>query len=271
MASFRSNNADHKRIKAVMSRAFSERSLAAQESLLTDHVASFIKKLRERVRTSNTKPIDMAQWFNFVTFDIIGDLGFGESFHCVENGEYHEWVEGVIKYMKMRTILQAIGSFPVLTGLLLAMTPRSLKKKRTQMYRWSADRVEKRIATKTDRPDFYTPILSQSEEKALTDAELREAGLVLIIAGSETVSPGVRLLQSELNADLAQTASALAGIMYFLGRYPDVLSRLTTEIRTSYNEEREINVASLSDRTMLNAVLEESLRLFPAVSGIVVP
>ena len=57
-----------------------------------------------------------------------------------------------------------------------------------EMYRWSKARVKERIAMETERPDFYTPILSQKEKNVLSDDELQEAGLVFIIAGSETVS-----------------------------------------------------------------------------------
>ncbi|KAL8807776.1 MAG: hypothetical protein Q9200_004531 [Gallowayella weberi] len=100
----RSNNADHKRIRAVVSRAFSERLLAAQEPLLLEHVALLIHKFRNHALGPTANPIDLAQWFNFITFDILGDLGLGESFHCVENGVYHEWVGNAIEFLKMRTV-----------------------------------------------------------------------------------------------------------------------------------------------------------------------
>ena len=54
--------------------------------------------------------------------------------------------------------------------------------------------------------------------------------------------------------------------MYLLGTHSEVLTRLTVEIRATYSEEKDITVASLSDLALLNAVLEESLRLFPPVS-----
>ncbi|KAL8798623.1 MAG: hypothetical protein Q9182_006517 [Xanthomendoza sp. 2 TL-2023] len=223
-SSLRSNNADHKRIRAVVSRAFSERLLAAQEPLLLEHIALLIHKLRNHALGPTANPVDLVQWFNFITFDIVGDLGFGESFHCVENGVYHEWVGGVIAYLKMRTVSRVIGYFPSLKGLLLAMTPSYVKKKRTRMARWSADRVEKRIAMKTERPDFYTAILNKTGKNGLSNAELREIGLFLMFAGSETVS--------------------LIG---------------------SYLEEKDMSIASLSVNETLNAILDETLRLFPPI------
>ncbi|KAL8819773.1 MAG: hypothetical protein Q9223_001872 [Gallowayella weberi] len=246
-SSLRSNNADHKRIRAVVSRAFSERLLAAQEPLLLEHVALLIHKFRNHALGPTANPIDLAQWFNFITFDILGDLGLGESFHCVENGVYHEWVGNTIEFLKMRTVSRVTGYFPLLRGLLLAMTPRDLKEKKTRMARWGADRVEKRMATKTERPDFYTAILNKSEKNGLSNAQLQDIGLFLMFAGSET------------------TASALAGVIFLLGTHPDVLNRLTMEIRGSYPEEKDISIASLSVNKTLNAVLDETLRLFPPI------
>lgn len=37
--------------------------------------------------------VDLITWLNFFTFDVIGDLSFGESpFSCLAAGEYHPWV-----------------------------------------------------------------------------------------------------------------------------------------------------------------------------------
>lgn len=202
-----------------MSRAFSEKSLAAQEFLLLKHVKLFIEKLRDHAPGPTTNPVDLSLWLSFITFDITGDLGFGGSFRCVENGEYHEWVEGVVRYMKMRTFLRVVDYFPFLRGLLLALSPRRLRKRRMQIFRWSTDRVKERIATETKRPDFYTPILSQTDKNALSDDELQEAGLVFIIAGSETVSLALGLSRMIVQADASQTSSALSSSRFFKSPY----------------------------------------------------
>lgn len=34
-------------------------------------------------------PVDVSTWLNFVTVDVIGDLTFGESFHCLETSTLH--------------------------------------------------------------------------------------------------------------------------------------------------------------------------------------
>jgi hypothetical protein len=55
-----------------------------QEHILQGYVDKFIEKLRELSHTN--KPANMVSWYNFCTFDIIGDLSFGEPFGCLEEG-----------------------------------------------------------------------------------------------------------------------------------------------------------------------------------------
>jgi hypothetical protein len=55
--------------------------------MLVDRLTGEISASRETV--------DMSQWYNFTTFDIIGDLAFGEPFDCLKDSQYHPWVEMV--------------------------------------------------------------------------------------------------------------------------------------------------------------------------------
>lgn len=70
---------------------------------------------------------------------------------------------------------------------------------------------------------------------------------LLIIAGSET------------------TATALSGATYLLGTNPDVLAKLTAEVRSSFSSEGDITLLSVQNLKYMLAVLDESIRLFPPV------
>ena len=68
-----------------MIHAFSDSALQAQESLVTSYCDLLIQKLYAQMESE--KPVDMTAWLNFTSFDIIGDLTFGESFGGLEKGE----------------------------------------------------------------------------------------------------------------------------------------------------------------------------------------
>lgn len=64
---------------------FSDRALKDQEPLLNKHFELLMQRLRER--TGET--IDISTWLQYLTFDIIGDMTFGESFGCLETQKTH--------------------------------------------------------------------------------------------------------------------------------------------------------------------------------------
>jgi cytochrome P450 len=79
------DEADHGRQRRALAHAFSQKALMEQEHILQGYVDKFIEKLR--ILAQEKKPANMVSWFNFCTFDIIGDLSFGEPFGCLEEGK----------------------------------------------------------------------------------------------------------------------------------------------------------------------------------------
>lgn len=80
-----SNDTDHPRQRRALAHAFSKRALVEQEDILLSYVHKFVEKLREYA--AQGKPANMVSWYNYCTFDIIGDLSFGEPFGCLEQGK----------------------------------------------------------------------------------------------------------------------------------------------------------------------------------------
>ena len=72
-----------------------------QQPLIQDYVDLLMNRLGEvAVRGFKGESQDMVEWFNWTTFDLIGDLSFGESFGCLEKRRGHEWIGGVIGNIK---------------------------------------------------------------------------------------------------------------------------------------------------------------------------
>jgi hypothetical protein len=74
----------HARQRRALAHAFSKQALLEQEPILRGYVNLFVQRLREMAHDG--KPANMVSWFNFCTFDIIGDLSFGEPFGCLREG-----------------------------------------------------------------------------------------------------------------------------------------------------------------------------------------
>jgi cytochrome P450 len=65
-----------------LSHGFSASALSAQEGL----VQGFINQLVQRLGESPNDSKEMVTWLNMLTFDIIGQLAFGESFGNLDRG-----------------------------------------------------------------------------------------------------------------------------------------------------------------------------------------
>lgn len=70
----------HGVMRKQLSHAFSRRSLEEQEYLISKSVDNFISKLGK----DGAQGIDIVLNFTLMSFDIIGDLGFGETFKGIE-------------------------------------------------------------------------------------------------------------------------------------------------------------------------------------------
>ena len=73
-------------MRRSLSSAFSTKALLEQERIVAGNIDAFITKLG-RLGGPKTKGLDMSKWYEMSAFDILGDMAFGESFHCIDNGK----------------------------------------------------------------------------------------------------------------------------------------------------------------------------------------
>lgn len=112
------------------------RALRAQETTVQKYVALLVERLTAKIEAAKKDAggkvvgaeVEMTSWFNYITFDIIGDLAFGESFNCLQNSQYHPWIAAVFGSVKAIAWLFAIRLYPLVDFLVVALMPPSIKK-----------------------------------------------------------------------------------------------------------------------------------------------
>lgn len=72
----------HSRMRRNLAHGFSATTLSSQESLVQRFIDKFIGKIGLNLH----EPKEMVTWLNMLTFDIIGELAFGESFGNLDVG-----------------------------------------------------------------------------------------------------------------------------------------------------------------------------------------
>ncbi|TGO07172.1 hypothetical protein BTUL_0316g00080 [Botrytis tulipae] len=244
------NDADHSRYRKAMSHAFSAKGLQAQEPILKKYVDKLIARL-EHEATSEV-PVDMVKWYNLTTFDLIGDLAFGQSFGGLENSQYHFWVSTIFDSIRAIQFAKVKDVYPMLFQFIKPFMSHGLASARQRQQDYSKTVVQKRLANPepSNLVDFMDSMLRHRGEKdGLSDEELVANSSILVIAGSET------------------TATLLSGVTFLLLKNPAAMKKLTHEVRTVMQSEEDITFANATaNLPYMLACLEEAFRRYPPVA-----
>ena len=240
--------ADHERMRKLINPAFTVRAVEAQEPIIQSYVDLLISRLRDRVLEDSSGTgavVDIVQWYNFTTFDIVGDLGFGEPFDCLKNSKYHPWVSSIFSHFKLGVFVAAARFYPIVAKMMVMCIPANVSKPAMRNRLLAHEKINRRLNLETERNDFMSPVIRNNDERSMTLAEIQGTFNTVIVAGSET------------------TATLLSGITNYTLRYPSVHQKLKDEIRSAFEKEEEITFAKVKDLTYLNAVIHEGMRMCP--------
>ncbi|KAI1270667.1 cytochrome P450 monooxygenase-like protein [Xylariaceae sp. FL1019] len=233
----------HARQRKALSNAFSAKSLRDQEVVVQKYMDMLVKQLSV-LGEDGKKALNMSAAFNWLTFDIIGDLAFGEPFGAVEEGRTPFWVSLILDATftaLMATMVKR--KIPLLKPFMSFVLPKGADEKRKAHYAMSKEKARKRIqAGDTGRDDFFSHMLKKG---TMSESEIVSQASTLIVAGSET------------------TATSLAGTTWYLLKNPDAMSKLQDEVRGAFDSLDQITGDTTVGMPYLHGVIEESLRLFP--------
>lgn len=157
------DDADHARYRRLLNHAFSEKALRDQGPLIKKYVDLLMARLHEKVEEAGAQ--DMVKWFNFVAFDIIGDLALGESFSCLETSELHPWVSFLYSSFKTAAFLTVSRKFPPFQWLLLKLMPKRLMEERMKHTAATREKVLKRMRMGEERGDFMSGVLRHNDKE----------------------------------------------------------------------------------------------------------
>lgn len=188
--------------------------------------------------------IDMGPWFNYTIFDVFGDLGFGESFNCLENSRYHPWISLLFNSVKAASFFAAVRFYPLLEWLLMKLIPASLKEMQRKHYNQIVDKVHRRLNWELERPDIMSHVIGgRKGDKGLDIGHINTTFMILTTTGSETI------------------ATVLTGTLNYLVNDSDKFRVLASEIRNRFASQEDITLDALKELNYLNACLSEGLRL----------
>ncbi|KAI9739468.1 MAG: Cytochrome P450 monooxygenase orf9 [Claussenomyces sp. TS43310] len=250
----------HSRMKKSLSGAFSTKALSEQEDIVQKCVNEFVDRIGKD-GAPGTKGLNMTKWYEMVAFDILGEMAFGESFRCIENGKPHFWAELIVDHLYFITVADNLRQYPLLVFLAKLLNPYlgKIREKHTGYTREKVDRqvftfkrlyeyaltFHSRLASNSSRKDFFTSLAKRVESGEVDKEEMTAHTSTLIIAGGETVS------------------TFLAATTHSLLMNAEVYEKLRKEIRDRYTSYEEIDANSALQLPYLQATISEGLRIYP--------
>ncbi|PYH72874.1 cytochrome P450 [Aspergillus vadensis CBS 113365] len=236
----------HSKHRRLLSSPFADANLHSLEPLIEGRIRLTMKRMREEMTIRGVA--DVQKWFFFMASDIIGELSFGDSFRMLEQGKKNQY----IKDIEIAAIVgEARAAFPELSRL-AAFLPvpffKEANKSRNRIVEYtdeSINRYKKLLAASPDnvKPTLFTKLYNAGRA-GLPDAEIRDDASDLIIAGSDT------------------TANTLTYLTWAVCKRPIIRQALVAEVATLPEQFSDKDVQNLS---YLNQVIDETLRLYPAV------
>ncbi|KAJ2893597.1 hypothetical protein MKZ38_008420 [Zalerion maritima] len=239
------NSGEHARQRKYLSHAFSAKALRDQEGIMLQYVDQFIRKIGEMGKPGG-KGVDLEEGFVWLTFDIIGDLTFGEPFGAVAEGRTTFWISLLLDGVYVNNLVSWRRRLPIMNLALPFVLSKGMAEKWEKHNELTRRKMLKRLedGDPLHRMDFFSHLLRKGGGD-VPEPELLNQATGLIVGGSET------------------TATCLTGLVWLLLRNEKALENLEREVRAAFQNESDITGDAASKLEYLGAVIEEGLRLFP--------
>ncbi|OJI83695.1 hypothetical protein ASPTUDRAFT_170703 [Aspergillus tubingensis CBS 134.48] len=240
---------EHARMRRLWAFGFSAKALIAHEELEQRYVDLLINQIQKF--GSSPQGMNVVDWFNYLTFDIIGELVFGESFGATEKGTSAFWISVILGNMQAGAIIDVLRRFGMVLGFkkVFELLPFEKIKDMNRHTQVTREMAARRLARPKDdsRTDFLSAMLENAGQGVISTEEVAAQGQNLVIAGSET------------------TATTLSAATYFILKHPEVYAKMRDEIRSRFKDYSEITSSSVGQLPYFHAVLNETMRLYPPV------
>ncbi|KAK6208643.1 cytochrome p450 [Colletotrichum tabaci] len=236
----------HAARRRLFSRAFTGASLRRNwEPVVREKVERAIERIRTDALGGTA---DVLKWWTLMTTDVIAQLSFGESFDMLELGEKNEYIRALESIFVMSSIRAELPLLYRVARLLPVKSIRNVLDAQRIVDRHGV-RAAANLRRNGHSVSLFGNMLAESEagEKSdLTEDKVQAEAGNFIVAGSDT------------------TSVTLTYLVWAVLKRPDLQARLEAELA---GVDDGFDDAALEELPLLNAVIDETLRLYGAAPG----
>lgn len=246
---------EHRQQRRNLMPAFAFRHIKDLYPVFWKKSCETVQAMSAAFREETTTEMEVGQWAQRCTLDIIGLAGMGRDFNAIrdENNELVKSYQRLFRPSKQSQILGFLSMF-FPSWLLNALPVRlnlDINQAAGQIRSTCRALIEEKKAKLANKEHVGVDILSVAlESGAFADDKLVDHLMTFLAAGHET------------------TASSMMWAVYMLCRYPEVQSKLREEVRQklpSVDSAGDISSLDVDHMPYLNAVCSEVLRYYSPV------
>ncbi|KAJ5273687.1 Benzoate 4-monooxygenase [Penicillium angulare] len=260
---------EHTRKRKTVSHTFSAKSIGQFEQYIHHNIETFVNqwtrlaKLQGNPKTGYAS-LDALNWFNYLAFDIIGDLAFGAPFGMLEKGkdfaEVRKSPNEPPKYVAAIEVLNRRGEVSATLGCMPSIIPfakyipdkfftegmQAVENLAGIAIARVSERVKPEVMAANTRVDLLARLMEGKDHTGnlLGREELTAEALTQLIAGSDT------------------TSNTACAILYWCLRTPGVISKLQKTLDEALPKDIEVPTHSMvKDIPYLQWVIWETMRI----------
>ncbi|KAJ5937585.1 Benzoate 4-monooxygenase [Penicillium verhagenii] len=260
---------EHTRKRKTVSHTFSAKSIGQFEQYIHGNIELFVKqwnKLSDLEANPKTgyASLDALNWFNYLAFDIIGDLAFGAPFGMLEKGkdfaEMRKNPNEPPKYVAAIEVLNRRGEVSATLGCMPSIIPfakyipdkffseglAAVENLAGIAIARVNERLKPEVVANNTRVDLLARLMEGKDETGSTlgREELTAEALTQLIAGSDT------------------TSNTACAILYWCLRTPGVIPKLQKVLDDAIPKDIDVpTFAMVKDIPYLQWVIWETMRI----------
>ncbi|EMC93381.1 hypothetical protein BAUCODRAFT_238892 [Baudoinia panamericana UAMH 10762] len=259
------DRAEHTRKRKTVSHTFSVRSIGQFEQYIHHNLEELANQwdIKSKLAQGGFYKFDALHWFNYVAFDIIGDLAFGAPFGMLEKGadvaEVRLTPDAPMTTAPAIEVLNRRGEVSNAVGIIPWIKPYAKYLPDPFFYKGmeaiqnlagiATARVNERLAAaergEITRVDLLARLMEGKDENGnpLGRAELTAEALTQLIAGSDT------------------TSNTSCALLYHCLMHPEVVRKLQAELDEALPSNDVPSYEQVKDLPYLDQVIQETLRI----------
>lgn len=259
------DRAEHTRKRKTVSHTFSAKSIGQFEQYIHSNLEQLAAQWDRRSKEADGGyyKMDALHWFNYVAFDIIGDLAFGQPFGMLEKGQDIAQVQlthdsppttaPAIQVLNRRgEVSNAIGTLPEIKPYAKYLPDPFFSKGIEAVQNLAGiaiarvnQRLEDAEKGEIQRVDLLARLMQGKDENGnkLGREELTAEALTQLIAGSDT------------------TSNTSCALLYHCLKHPEVVKKLQAELDEALPSDDVPSYDQVKDLHYVENVINETLRI----------